>query len=97
MQISTSQEVQQHLSKQLASRLQNEVVHLGSRYQTHACQPDYACSAEVTARISAANKAWTSFWNVWVRRDLPLRVKSYLFQAYVLSVLLAGTEALVLT
>ena len=55
------------------------------------------CEAEVTARISKAKGRFAQMQWVWHTRRLPVDLKMRCFRAYVLPVLLFGSETWALT
>ncbi|CAE8582841.1 unnamed protein product [Polarella glacialis] len=54
-------------------------------------------SREITARIHAAQAAWFALSGLWFEHDVPLKSRVRIFKANVMSVLVAGLEAYVLS
>ncbi|CAE8709794.1 unnamed protein product [Polarella glacialis] len=52
---------------------------------------------EISARIRAADAAWFALSGLWFQHDVPLKSRVRIFKANVMSVLLAGLEAYVLS
>ncbi|CAE8639827.1 unnamed protein product, partial [Polarella glacialis] len=52
---------------------------------------------EISARIRAADAAWFALSGLWFQHDVPLKSRIRIFTANVMSVLLAGLEAYVLS